>query len=200
MDEIERLESLLRKQTIYKITQDSLDKAIFYLHCIPNKYAKPIEISINNDIFSDILVNLLLTGSTGSGKSTTLVVLAGMLINSPKYKNGIQVSVITYKPSAVFSRFKGTKNYYEFLNALEGFRKCYNELYERMKDSPEKWQDKPHIVILDEFPSFVLAQDSKVQDEILRHTSEILNMAREYSMFPIVSANRGDAAFFRNRL
>lgn len=189
-DAIERIESTLRKFTICKIKQDSLDKAIFYLYCIPNKYAKPIEISINNDIFSDILINLLLTGSTGSGKSTTLVVLVGMLINSPKYRNGMQVSIVTYKPSAVFSQFRGTKNYYEFLKAFEGFEKCYNELHERMKDSPEKWQDKPHIVIFDEFPSFVLAQDKKVQDEILRHTSEILNMGREYSIFPIISANR----------
>lgn len=76
-DELERIESALRKYTIYKIKQDELDKALMYLYCIPNKYVKLKEISIYEDFLTKDFINLLLTGRYRNWKKYYIVCANG---------------------------------------------------------------------------------------------------------------------------
>lgn len=190
---IPEIESALRKKKIYRVFQDKLDKAIMYLYCIPNKYAKPINISKDTKFQDICYVNLLLTGSTGSGKSTALLTL--MQIFARSFKNG-EIRLISYKPTQIFSPFKDTGNYYQYDRAKEGFLNAYKEFEKRMKDSVEngfEGNQNPYLLVIDEYTSFCLIEGK----EVLENMSKLLNMAREFNMFLLISANRGDSDLFK---
>lgn len=70
-----------------------------------------------------------------------------------------------------------------------GFLKVYEEFEERMKDSIENgFEDNknPYLVVIDEYTSFCLEEGKEVSGNM----SKLLNMAREYNIFLLISANR----------
>lgn len=190
-ERISQIESALRFYKIYKIKQDKLDKSRMNIFCLPTKYNKPKIISSNTNFNDIFLLNLLLTGKSGSGKSTTLLQIMNIFANT--YKNGVIV-LVSYKPSEIFEPFKKTKNYYEFNNAKEGIEKAFNEMSRRMEDSNIngfKNNKTPFLFIIDEYPSLILSCSSKKEsDEILNKVAIMLNVMREYLMFPLICANR----------
>ena len=42
-----------------------------------------------------------------------------------KFEN-LKITLITYKPTQIFTPFRNTKNFYEFQNAVEGIYKIMN--------------------------------------------------------------------------
>lgn len=107
-----------------------------------------------------------------------------------KFEN-LKITLITYKPTQIFTPFRNTKNFYEFQNAVEGIYKIIDELNENMENSNFANGNNGHLIILDEYPSLIQTiDDRKKRDEVLSKISILLHMGREYGMLPIISANR----------
>lgn len=118
IDEIESIEYVLKKYKVYRIRENSNDKSLIHIFTIPNKYAKPINVSKDTRFQDMVYINLLLTGSSGAGKSTALLTL--MQIFSHSFPNG-KITLISYKPTEIFVPFRKTGNYYEYDKAKERF-------------------------------------------------------------------------------
>lgn len=70
-----------------------------------------------------------------------------------------------------------------------GFLKAYEEFEKRMKDSVEngfEGNKNPYLLVIDEYTSFCLIEGKEVSEKM----SKLLNMAREYNIFLLISANR----------
>lgn len=120
IDEIESIEYVLKKYKVYKIRQYGNDNSLIHIFRIQSKYAKPINVSKDTRFQDMVYINLLLTGSSGSGKSTALLTL--MQIFSHSFPNG-KITLISYKPTEIFVPFRETGNYYEYDKAKERFFK-----------------------------------------------------------------------------
>lgn len=116
IDEIESIEYVFKKYKVYRIREYCNDNSLIRIFRIPNKYAKPINISKDTKFEDMVYINLLLTGSTGSGKSTALLTL--MQIFTKTFPNG-KITLISYKPTEIFVPFRKTGNYYEYDRAKE---------------------------------------------------------------------------------
>lgn len=118
INEIESIEYVFKKYKVYKIRELCMDKSLICIYRIPSKYAKPINVSKDTKFEDMVYINLLLTGSSGSGKSTALLTL--MQIFSRSFPNG-KITLISYKPTEIFVPFRKTGNYYEYDKAKERF-------------------------------------------------------------------------------
>lgn len=118
INEIESIEYVHKKYKVYRIRECFNDKSLICIYRIPSKYAKPIYVSKDTKFEDMVYINLLLTGSSGSGKSTALLTL--MQIFSHTFPNG-KITLISYKPTEIFVPFRETGNYYEYDKAKERF-------------------------------------------------------------------------------
>lgn len=143
--------------------------------------------------------HMLITGSSGSGKSQALLYLIGKLIQANKE---IRIYVCDFKNSEDFSFLEPYSNYYagqECYKGIMDYYKCFTEVREQGMDAPR------HLLIVDEYPAMVnylQMQDklnkSKRANNILGAVSEILMLGRGIGFGVWIVTQRADNTLFSN--
>ena len=143
-------------------------------------------------------MHMLLTGSSGSGKSYALIYLLGMLI-----KNGIENIVFCdFKNSDDFRFLSGYSRYYTGDSTYDGIMSYYDDfVITRQSGNVNGY----HLLILDEYPAFIsyLATKDKLEKtkravEIQLAISEILMLGRGIGFGCWITTQRADASLFAN--
>lgn len=154
---------------------------------------KQLRTLIKTDLYSK--PHLLLTGSSGSGKSQTLILLLAGLMFTP-----YQIWFADFKTSTDFSYLDGYK-YYATGNQTEKLIDLYYELFEQVRNNTIVL-NAPQILIIDEYPSFLqylTLSDKKKAEEIKQKIATLLMMGRSIrnTQFAVwLTAQRADASIF----
>ena len=143
-------------------------------------------------------IHLLLTGSSGSGKSYTLIYLLGMII-----KEGITgITFCDFKNSKDFEFLKGYSRFYSGDSTYEGIIKYYEEFTRSRQNG---MIDGYHLLILDEYPSLIChlqmedkRDKTKKAVEIQTIISELLMLGRGIGFGVWITTQRASAALFEN--
>lgn len=154
---------------------------------------KQLRTLIKTDLYSK--PHLLLTGSSGSGKSQTFILLLAGLMFTP-----YQIWFADFKTSTDFSYLDGYK-YYATGNQTEKLIDLYYELFEQVRNNTIVL-NAPQILIIDEYPSFLqylTLSDKKKAEEIKQKIATLLMMGRSIrnTQFAVwLTAQRADASIF----
>lgn len=143
--------------------------------------------------------NLLLTGSSGSGKSYALLYLLGNVLKA--YKD-VEIYFCDFKNSFDFAFLEGYQHYY-------AGNDCYNgiiQYYKSFCESREKRDfSRKHLLICDEYPALVnylQGQDklnkTKYASEVLSAISELLCLGRGINFYTWIVTQRADNSLFAN--
>lgn len=136
--------------------------------------------------------HILVVGATGSGKTYLCKLLLGKIA---KYNPDSELIVCDMKADNDYGFLQGSKNYFQFMECLDGLNKISGMLAERQQGNPDR-----HFTILyfDEWASFIsaLSIDKKAANNALQNLSRLLMMGRSFSLQIIISQQRGDASTF----
>ncbi len=143
-------------------------------------------------------MHLLLTGSSGSGKSYALIYLLGMLL-----KNGVNnITFCDFKNSKDFKFLEGYTRYYAGDATCEGIMMYYADFINTRKNGNI---NEYHVLIVDEFPAFISylaardkAEKTKRAVEVQSAISEILMLGRGIGFGCWITTQRADASLFAN--
>lgn len=160
-----------------------------------NKYQKKIPVIL--DLSTHI--HALISGKSGSGKSTTILFLIGKLM---QMNEDIVLYILDFKNSEDFQFLNGYKYFYRGNNCIDGLR----EYYKSFSEAREKGiNDKRHILIVDEYPSCVnyfSMQDklnkTKYSNEIQGIISELLMLGRGLNYGVWIIVQRPDSSLFNS--
>lgn len=121
----------------------------------------------------------LITGASGSGKSTTLLWLIGKLLQAD---SNIVIFLCDFKRSEDFSFFQPYTNYYSGNDCYDGIMRFY-ELFSAIRENGSA--GTRYLLIFDEYPAFLnylQMQDkqnkTKKANDILGAVAEILMLGR----------------------
>lgn len=156
-----------------------------------------LKIPIKHDLSSHC--NLLLTGSSGSGKSYALLYLLGSVLKSHK---DIELYFCDFKNSLDFEFLGGHSHYY-------GGNDCYigiMQYYDAFSQSREKRDfTRKHLLICDEYPALVnylqgqdKANKTKYASDVLSAISELLCLGRGIQFYTWIVTQRADNSLFAN--
>lgn len=157
-----------------------------------------LKIPIKHNIKSHC--HLLLTGSSGSGKSYALLYLLGSVLKSHK---DIELYFCDFKNSQDFSFLEGHSHYYGGNDCYEGIM----EFYSKFCDTREKRDfSRKHLLICDEYPAFInylqmLSKKDRATNkvsDILSAISEILCLGRGIQFYTWIVTQRADNTLFSN--
>lgn len=133
--------------------------------------------------------HLLVAGRTGSGKTTsTLFLIAKALLQNPS-------------ADFYFSDFKNGGDYQFALNTghltdmQSAIDNAYYALSSRQAGLPDRY---PYVVVLDEYPSFILGLDSKDKKKYQSKLATLLNLGRAFEIHVWVVTQRPGAELFTN--
>ena len=143
--------------------------------------------------------HLLLTGSSGSGKSYALLYLLGSVLKSC---GDLELYFCDFKNSQDFSFLEGHSHYY-------GGNDCYSgimEFYKKFCDARENRDfSRKHLLICDEYPAFInnlqikdKLNKTKFANDILSAISEILCLGRGINFYTWIVTQRADNTLFSN--
>lgn len=156
------------------------------------KFGEKASININPSTHCHALI----TGSSGSGKSLTLLYLLGSLLHS---KSETIIFLCDFKNSNDFSFLKSYKYYYQGMNCYQGVMEYYAYFNQARKEGA----DKRYVLLIDEYPAFINYLDSmdKINKtiqakNILSVVSEILMMGRGLKFGLWVITQRSDSSWF----
>ncbi len=143
--------------------------------------------------------HLLMTGSSGTGKSTALAFLLGKLLQSHP---DIVVYFCDFKNSEDFSFLSGYEHYYAGEQCYEGVTDFYERFTEARKNRDTS---KRYILIFDEYPAFLSytqgkdkMNKTKQANEGLSIISETLMLGRGIGFCVWILVQRADASLFAN--
>lgn len=139
--------------------------------------------------------SLLLTGSSGSGKSYALKYLLGKLLS-----HAVKLYFCNFKRSEDFRFLEGYKDYYTYTACVDGLQAFYDTFKERQNSGME-FDGTFHILVFDEFPAFILSEtmkDKKTAERYKSIVSEILMLGRSYGFGIWLVMQRPDSAFLSN--
>lgn len=118
----------------------------------------------------------LITGSSGSGKSSTLVYILGAILqDSPE----IIVYFCDFKNSEDFSFIQGYQHYYSGNKCYEGVLEYYDSFCKARESGKS---NKRHILIIDEYPAFINYLTTKDKQEKTKKAGDILGAIAELLM------------------
>ena len=160
---------------------------------IDGKPPIPINLSISE------YCHLLLTGSSGSGKSYTLMYLEGTLLQSDPET---EIYFCDFKKSTDFAFMRGYSLYYAGDDCYEGVI----NYYESFCNSRENGQNKRRrLLIFDEYPAFInyLATKDKIEktkkaNDVIGMIAEVLMLGRGLNYGVWIVTQRADASLFSN--
>ena len=126
----------------------------------------------------DSHVHLLLTGSSGSGKSVALLFLLGKKLQADP---DTCVYVCDFKNSADF-RFLAKKNYPYFFAGDDCFRGIM-QFHERFNEARQSGETGRRFLLgFDEYPAFISRLQMQDKQEKTKKAAEVLNMVSEILM------------------
>ena len=143
--------------------------------------------------------NLLLTGSSGSGKSYALLYLLGSVLKS---NEDIEIFFCDFKNSYDFSFLEDYPHYYSGDNCYDGITEYYRVFCSARQ---QREFTKKHLLICDEYPALVnylQGQDklnkTKYASEVLSAISELLCLGRGIQFYTWIVTQRADNSLFAN--
>lgn len=139
--------------------------------------------------------SLLLTGSSGTGKSYALKYLLSNLLSSQ-----VELSFCNFKRSEDFHFLSGYEKYYTYLDCTNGLQMLY-DTFKKRQNSDTEFDGTYHILVFDEFPAFILSEtmkDKKTAEKYKMMISEILMLGRSYGFGIWLVMQRPDSAFLAN--
>lgn len=159
-----------------------------------NKPPAPLSLDVNTHCHA------LITGSSGSGKSYTLLYLLGCLLQDiPE----IKLYFCDFKNSEDFDFLKGYPYYYSGNDCYKGVMEYYESFCNARISG--KTARRRHILIFDEYPAFINYLSTKDKQEktkktgdILSTVSEILMLGRGLAYGVWLVTQRADASLFAN--
>lgn len=141
----------------------------------------------------------LITGSTGAGKSETLLNLVGNLLQSNPQT---VVTLCDFKASDTFDFAEGYHNYFCGDNAYRGVMSYYSNF---CSARIQKKNNVSHLLIVDEYPAMInyfttkdKQNKTKQAGDILAAVSEILMLGRGIKYGVWLVTQRPDAYMFSN--
>ncbi|MEW4354975.1 FtsK/SpoIIIE domain-containing protein [Streptococcus pneumoniae] len=135
---------------------------------------------------------LMLTGSTGTGKSTFLLQLIALIY---LYSDGeAKIILLDYKHSDDFLFARSYDSYYAFENVTQGFDRFYQEFRKRLSGESDDYSQ--WWLVFDEYSSWISMLDKKTSEEYKNKLGEILRLSRSLNMRGIFVLQRADSIYF----
>lgn len=172
------------------------DEMVFgYLKEAYEEYGLSIPIRLRISSYPHVLI----TGSSGSGKSFALLFLIGKLLQT--YSNVI-LYVCDFKNSEEFSFLSGYKYYFSGKDCYKGIM----QYYQRFTEAREQGNNEiRYLLIVDEYPAFInyvqmhdKADKTKYANDILGAVAEILCLGRGICFGCWIITQRADSTLFSN--
>lgn len=167
---------------------------IIRLYFLPRKYVKPTIITPNDNALGPIslaqLINLLIVGATGTGKTVTLKVI---LAKIAKLENSV-IWLLDFK-KLDFQKFANLQHYYGYTDCLQGLK----DFYAAFKAQQESGiVGAPNYLVIDEWGSFIMSLDKKQAEQAKAILAELVMLGRGYNFFPIIGIQRPDSTYFQS--
>lgn len=145
--------------------------------------------------------HVLITGSSGSGKSISLLFLIGKLLqNDPS----VVLYMCDFKNSDDFSFLDGYEHYYTGENCYSGIMDYYQN-FSQIRADRTRQNQKRYLLIFDEYPAFInflsmkdKAEKTKFANDVLGAIAEILMLGRGISCGIWLLTQRADSTLFSN--
>lgn len=187
---VDRLEAGLGGQVYALEYGRKSSRVLVYL--LPQKHIRPTIISPADKAIGCLgveqLINMLVIGATGTGKTVALKILMSKITKIPNAK----IWLLDFKQFD-FRAFAGAHHYYGYMGCVQGL----NDFYEAFKRQQEAGEAAgPNYLIIDEWGAFIMALEKKEAEQLKRKLAELLMLGRAYQFFPIVGVQRPDAAYF----
>lgn len=166
------------------------------LYAIPEKYAKPEDISLDNRTYAELLCklpNMLCVGQTGSGKSYALSVILAIYA---RMIPDVSITIADYKHS-LLTPLAHTQNYYGYDKAIEGISLFYEEFKERLANHDLERNKRVKILLIDEYSSLIGAQDKKRVEELKTMIGNMLLMSRSLGLKIIIGMQTAHSENFK---
>lgn len=166
------------------------------LYAVPDKYAKPEEISLSNRTYEEVLCklpNLLCVGQTGSGKSYALSVILAIYARAIP---DVSITISDYKHS-LLAPLAHSQNYYGYDKAVEGITLFYEEFKERLAAHDPERNNHTMILLIDEYSALIGSQDKKGAEELKTMVGNMLLMSRSLGMKIIVGMQTAHSEHFK---
>lgn len=154
------------------------------------------KVSITSPIDGTSNSHMLLTGMSGSAKSSCLLVIFGRLIQLEE--QGIYYFA-DFKQDDMFEFLRRTKRYYPFKRCAEAVDVVYEILLKRQ--SGEDKTRYPVTLIFDEYVACILYLfeiDKKKAEIVMNKISTLLMLGRSLRIRVITTCQRPDASVFKN--
>ncbi|TWS94801.1 MULTISPECIES: hypothetical protein [unclassified Streptococcus] len=203
-NEASRVAELARVEREKELDSLPIDFGFIATKLIPNEKGElPLWLNRQGEVqFSSFDTHMLLTGATGSGKTSALLYLIGT-INMARQETSDKLYILDYKRGKDWSLF--VENDADFYTHGESTKETFEELYKeyrRYLAGDKEIGDRIIWVIIDEFSSIVESFPTKKErDEFLRKFGEMLRLSRNIGNGKggyrfIVGLQQADASVF----
>lgn len=156
------------------------------------EFGVKVGISLSESIYS----NALITGSSGSGKSLSVLYLMGSLLHSTPETI---VFICDFKNSNDFNFLSSYEYYYQGENCYQGIM----EYYSRFVHARKEGINKRYVIVVDEYPAFLIHLETMDKlnkthqaKDILSAVSSLLMMGRGVGFGLWVVTQRADSSWF----
>lgn len=163
------------------------------IFAVPFKYAKPTVMTTDSTDLIKNMINLLVVGRTGSGKSYALLTILGIYTKIPD----IRIIICDYKKSS-FSQFEESKNFFGYNDVGEGIKAVYQEFSERLQDNNQERNKNKIVLLIDEYGAFISSQDKKNAEQFKTLIGNMLFMGRSLGIIVILGTQRANSELFAN--
>lgn len=163
------------------------------IFAVPFKYAQPTVITTDSTDIIKKMINLLVVGRTGSGKSYALLTILGIFAKIPD----IRIMICDYKKSS-FSQFEGNKNFYGYNDVGRGIKAVYQEFSERLQDNNQERNKNKIVLLIDEYGAFISSQDKKNAEQFKTLIGNMLFMGRSLGIIVILGTQRANSELYAN--
>jgi hypothetical protein len=180
---------------IYAMDYGKSNTSITFVYVLPRKYDTPSIISCNDDFLIRDLINLLVVGKTGSGKSYALLVI---LCAIAKFKKdaGVSITICDYKKSS-FAQFEDTPNFYGYHDVPDGIRNFYAEFQARLEANDPERNKMIRVLLIDEYGAMIAAQEKKEAEELKTMVANLMFMSRSLGLIVCIGVQRADSEHFK---
>lgn len=155
-----------------------------------------LPLNMKREILLDTSKNAmtLLQGATGSGKTFLLNrMLAYCEHDLEQTGENATVILCDFKTDDSFKEYRECKNYYAFMECIEGIERFWSIFRERQQGNP----DRTFVLLcFDEYASFLTALDKKEQEAVKKKIAVCVMMARSFGMAIIFVCQMGYADTF----
>ena len=155
-----------------------------------------LNLKIAREIFWDTSRNAmcLLQGATGSGKTFLLNrMLAYCEYDLEQSGENATVILCDFKGDDSFKDYRECRNYYSFMECMQGVERFWNIFQERQQGNPDR---SLVLMCFDEYASFLTALDKKEQEAVKKKIAVCVMMARSFGMSIIFVCQMGYAETF----